>query len=45
MKKKNTDKIGNDDILKKKKSGLRENFMDADTAVKYGLIDEVLKTR
>ena len=26
MKKKNTDKIGNDDILKKKKSGLRENI-------------------
>ena len=23
----------------------RDNFMDADTAVKYGLIDEVLKTR
>jgi signal peptidase I len=26
LKKKNTDKIGNDDILKKKKSGLRENI-------------------
>jgi len=23
----------------------RDNFMDADTAVKYGLVDEVLKTR